>query len=45
MLEEVKDSSELIRQRVIETYFKRHSEKAGVLQANAVLVDMEPKVV
>ena len=45
LLEEVKDSSELIRQRVVDTYFQRHNEKADCLSPNAVLVDMEPKVV
>ena len=45
MLEEGKESSELIRQRVFETYFKRNTDKPDTLIANSVLVDMEPKVV
>ena len=44
MLGEVKDSSQLIRERVIETYFRRDL-KENKLYANAILVDMEPKVV
>ena len=52
ILEEAKESSEVIRQRLLETYFRRRQEgeeeeskEGSILRANAVLVDMEPKVV
>jgi|LauGreDrversion4_2_1035121.scaffolds.fasta_scaffold675050_1 hypothetical protein len=42
MLEEMKKSSPLLRERVVETFFKREKD---YLVPNAVLVDMEPKVI
>ena len=41
-LEELKRSSPLIRERAVETYFQRRQD---CLVPNAVLVDMEPKVI
>lgn len=44
MIGEAADSSQLVRERVIETYFQRDPQADRVV-ANALLVDMEPKVV
>lgn len=44
MINEANTSSQSVRERVIETYFKRDPKKDKVY-ANALLVDMEPKVV
>ena len=44
LIQEMDTSSELMQERVIETYFQRDFEK-GKLVANSVLIDMEPKVV
>lgn len=38
----MKRSSPLIRERVVETFFSRHQDH---LEPNAILVDMEPKVI
>lgn len=44
MIGEAAGSSQLVRERVIETYFQRDPQADRVV-ANALLVDMEPKVV
>ena len=42
MLQELKTSSPLIQERVVDTYFQRDKDH---LCPNAILVDMEPKVI
>jgi hypothetical protein len=44
LIQELETSSEIMQERVIETYFQRDFE-SGKLAANSVLIDMEPKVV
>ncbi len=44
LIQEIETSSELIQEKVIETYFQRDFDQ-GKLVANSVLIDMEPKVV
>jgi len=44
MMKDYKDCSPILQERIIETYFQRDFEN-NRLTPNAILVDMEPKVV
>jgi hypothetical protein len=44
MMSEYHTSSPLIQERIVETFFQRDFE-GGTLIPNAILIDMEPKVV